>query len=62
MSKVDRTIIVSNLMNRYQIDIEKADKVYNQLSEKEKKQIMEIICLSKENCPFYQDKKINLIL
>lgn len=49
MSKVDRTIIVSNLMNRYQIDIEKADKVYNQLSEKEKKQIMEIICLSKEN-------------
>lgn len=49
MSKVDRTIIVSNLMNRYQIDLEKANKLFDKLSEKEKEQIMDVICMAKEN-------------
>ena len=49
MSKVDRTIIVSNLMNRYQIDFEKANKLFDKLSDEEKKQIMDVICMAKEN-------------
>ena len=49
MSKVDRTIITSYIMNRYQIDFEKANKLFDKLSEKEKEQIMDVICMAKEN-------------
>jgi thymidylate synthase (FAD) len=49
MSKVDRTIIVSKLMNRYQLDFEKANKFYDKLNEQEKQQIMDIICMASKN-------------
>lgn len=49
MSKVDRTIIVSYIMNRYQINFEKANKYFDKLTSKEKEQIMDAICLAKEN-------------
>ena len=43
-SKVDRTIIVSYIMNRYQIDFEKANIVYDKLTDEEKQEVMTIIC------------------
>lgn len=49
MSRTDRTIIVSNLMARYQIDFEKANKLFDKLSNEEKKQIMDAICMASEN-------------
>lgn len=49
ISRVDRTIIVSYIMNRYQMDFEKADDYYKRLSEKEKEQIINVICMSNEN-------------
>lgn len=49
MSKLDRTIIVSYIMNRYQIDFEKANKYYKKLTDQEKEQIMDAVCMGKEN-------------
>lgn len=49
LSKIDRTIIVSYIMNRYQLDFEKADNFYEKLSEDDKTQVMYTICMSKEN-------------
>lgn len=49
LSKADRTIIISYIMNRYQAPFEKANKIYDKLSDKERKQIMDTICMSKEN-------------
>lgn len=44
LSKVDRTIIVSYIMNRYQINFEKANILYDKLTEKEKQEIIAVIC------------------
>lgn len=45
---VDRTIIVSYIMNTYQLNFDKANKVYKMLSDKEQKEIMDVICTSRE--------------
>ncbi|MBQ9319010.1 MAG: FAD-dependent thymidylate synthase, partial [Bacilli bacterium] len=49
LSKIDRTIIVSYIMNRYQLDFEKADNFYERLNEDEKAKIMDIICMAKQS-------------
>lgn len=46
---IDRTIIVSCIMNRYQLDYDKANIIYDKLSISEKKEIMEAVCLANEN-------------
>ena len=46
---IDRTIIVSCIMNRYQLDYDKANVIYDKLSIDEKKDIMEAVCLASEN-------------
>ena len=46
---IDRTIIVSCIMNRYQLSFDKANKVYDKLSIDDKKEIMEAVCMSNEN-------------
>ena len=46
---IDRTIIVSCIMNRYQLDYDKANIIYDKLSIDEKKDIMEAVCLASEN-------------
>ena len=46
---IDRTIIVSCIMNRYQLDLDEANDVYNKLSFDEKKNIMDNVCMSIEN-------------
>ena len=46
---VDKTIIVSCIMNRYQLSFDKANKVYDKLSIDDKKEIMEAVCMSNEN-------------
>lgn len=46
---IDKTIIVSCIMNRYQLDFDKANRVYDKLSDNEKKEIMEAVCLASEN-------------
>ena len=45
---IDRTIIVSYIMNTYQFDFDKSNKIYEKLSDDEKKEIMDVICTSKE--------------
>ena len=46
---IDKTIIVSCIMNRYQIDFDKANRVYDKLSSDEKKEIMDAVCMASEN-------------
>lgn len=46
---IDKTIIISNLMNRYQTNINQANELYDKLTSKEKEKIMDTICLAKEN-------------
>lgn len=46
---IDRTIIASCIMNRYQLDYDKANIIYDKLSIDEKKDIMEAVCLANEN-------------
>ena len=46
---IDKTIIVSCIMNRYQLDYDKANIIYDKLSISEKKEIMEAVCLANEN-------------
>ena len=46
---IDRTIIVSCIMNRYQLNYDKANIIYDKLSIDEKKDIMEAVCLANEN-------------
>lgn len=46
---IDRTIIVSCIMNRYQLDYDKSNVIYDKLSISEKKDIMEAVCLSNES-------------
>lgn len=46
---VDKTIIVSCIMNRYQLDFDKASCVYDMLSSDEKNEIMDAVCMSNEN-------------
>jgi thymidylate synthase (FAD) len=45
---MDKDIIVSALMNRYQIDAVKARGIYDKLSYKDKEEIMKVICTNKE--------------
>lgn len=46
---IDRTIIISCIMNRYQLDYDKANIIYDKLSINEIKDIMEAVCLANEN-------------
>lgn len=46
---IDKTIIVSCIMNRYQLDFDKANRVYDKLSSNERKEIMEAVCMANEN-------------
>lgn len=47
--RIDRTIIVSYIMNKYQKNFKEANRFYTKLSGEEKRQIMSVICMSKEN-------------
>lgn len=49
VNSVDRTIIVSFIMNRYQVDFEKANNIYDSLSYCDLEQIMDTICMANEN-------------
>lgn len=46
---IDKTIIVSCIMNRYQLDFDKASCVYDKLSSDEKNEIMAAVCMANEN-------------
>lgn len=46
---VDKTIIVSYIMCKYQDDFDKASSIYDKLSIDEKKAIMNAICMASEN-------------
>lgn len=46
---IDKTIIVSCIMNRYRLDFDKANSVYDKLSSAEKKEIMDAVCMANEN-------------
>ncbi len=46
---IDRTIIVSCIMNRYQLSFDVANKVYDKFGIDEKKEIMEAVCMANEN-------------
>lgn len=46
---VDKTIIVSCIMCKYQVDFDKASSIYDKLSIDEKKKIMNVICMASEN-------------
>lgn len=45
---IDKTIIVSYLMNRYQYDHKKSSEIYEKLNNEERLKIMDIICNSNE--------------
>lgn len=47
-SGMDKDIIVSALMNRYQITADRARKIYENLNFRDKQKIMEVICTNKE--------------
>lgn len=46
---IDKTIIVSCIMSRYQLKFDEANIIYDKLSIDEKKNIMEAVCMSCEN-------------
>lgn len=46
---IDKTIIVSCIMNRYQLSFDKANKFYEKLSDSDKSKLMHIVCMASEN-------------
>lgn len=45
---IDKTIIVSYIMNKYQLSFDKANKVFDKLKDNEKSDIIDVICTSNE--------------